>query len=208
MRKGAYFLIAPGIKSAQELINKKIAVTNLTSVDHITSEEMLRTKGVNPAGVIVLGLGNEGLRIQSLRAGVVDALAIAPPHHLSLMNLGFHALAGPQDVRRVRPLSGIAATNRLLKEKPQVIKQMNRALLKAHRFVFENKQRTTEIMAKWLAQPMESAAGSYDLLLLTLSRNGEISDEEWETLNIKPRSVDEVRDFSLLRQAQRELGTK
>ena len=55
---------------------------------------------------------------------------------------------------------------------------------------------------------MESAAGSYDLLLLTLSRNGEISDEEWETLNIKPRSVDEVRDFSLLRQAQRELGTK
>ena len=55
---------------------------------------------------------------------------------------------------------------------------------------------------------MESAAGSYDLLLLTLSRNGEIPDEEWETLNIKPRSVDEVRDFSLLRQAQRELGNQ
>jgi len=53
-----------------------------------------------------------------------------------------------------------------------------------------------------------TAAGSYDLLLLTLSRTGEISDEEWETLNIKPRSVDEVRDFSLLRQAQRELETK
>jgi len=85
---------------------------------------------------------------------------------------------------------------------------MNRALLKSLRFVFENKQRTTEIMAKWLAQPMESAAGSYDLLLLTLSRNGEIPDEEWETLNIKPRSVDEVRDFSSLRQAQRERGTK
>jgi NitT/TauT family transport system substrate-binding protein len=76
VRKGAYFLIArPEIKSAQELINKKIAVTNLTSVDHITSEEMLRTKGVNPTGVTFLGLGNEGLRIQSLRAGVVDALA-------------------------------------------------------------------------------------------------------------------------------------
>jgi hypothetical protein len=63
-------------------------------------------------------------------------------------------------------------------------------------------------MAKWLAQPMESAAASYDLLLLTLSRNGEISDEEWETLNIKPRSVEEVRDFASLRQAQRELGNK
>jgi hypothetical protein len=55
---------------------------------------------------------------------------------------------------------------------------------------------------------MESAAGSYDLLVLSLSRNGEISDEEWETLNIKPRSLDAVRDFSSLRQAQKELGTK
>jgi hypothetical protein len=61
-------------------------------------------------------------------------------------------------------------------------------------------------MAKWLAQPMESASGSYDLLLLTLSRSGEISDDEWETLNIRPRSVADVRDFSSLRQAQRELG--
>ena len=38
----------------------------------------------------------DGVLTHSLRAGVVDALAIAPPHHLSLMNLGFHALAGPQ----------------------------------------------------------------------------------------------------------------
>lgn len=209
VRKGAYFLIAGSeIKTVQELTSKKIAVTNLTSVDHITAEEMLRTRGVNPAGVTFLGLGNEGLRIQSLRAGVVDAIAIAPPHHLSLMNLGFHALAGPQDVRRVRPLSGMAVANRLLKEKPQVIKQMTRALLKSHRFIFENKQKTTEIMAKWLAQPTESASGSYDLLLLTLSRNGEISDDEWESLNIRPRSVEDVRDFSSLRQAQREMGTK
>jgi hypothetical protein len=116
------------------------------------------------------------------------------------MNLGFQTLAGPQDVERVRPLSGIAAANRLLKERPLVIKQMIRALLKSHRFIFESRQRTT-------AQPMESAAGSYDLLLLTLSKNEEISDDEWETLNIKPRSVEDVRQFSLLRQAQRELGS-
>ncbi|HWO42092.1 MAG TPA: hypothetical protein VNO43_09840 [Candidatus Eisenbacteria bacterium] len=63
-------------------------------------------------------------------------------------------------------------------------------------------------MAKWLAQPMESAAGFYDLLLLTLSANGEISDEEWTSLNIAPRSVDEVRDFSFLREARRELGIR
>ena len=62
-------------------------------------------------------------------------------------------------------------------------------------------------MAKWLAPAVESS-GSYDLLLWIPSRNGEISDDEWESSNIRPRSVGDVRDFSSLRQAQRELGTK
>jgi NitT/TauT family transport system substrate-binding protein len=151
VRKGAYFLIArPEIKSAQELSGKKIAVTNLSSVDHVTAEEMLRTKGVHPAGVTFLGLGNEGLRIQSLRAGAVDAIAIAPPHHLNLMNVGFLALAGPQDVQRARPLSGIAVTNRLLKEKPQTVKQMIKALLISHKFIFENKAKTADVMINGL----------------------------------------------------------
>jgi len=38
--------------------------------------------------------------------------------------------------------------------------------------------------------------------------HGEITDQEWERLMEKPRPVDEIRDFTLLRQAQRELGVK
>jgi ABC-type nitrate/sulfonate/bicarbonate transport system substrate-binding protein len=209
VRKGAFFLMArPEFKSVQELTGRKIGVTNLTSVDHVSLEEMLRNKGMNLSAVTFLGLGNEGLRMQALRAGAIDAIAIAPPHHLQLMSLGFNALAGPQDVQRARPLSGIAIHSHLLKDKPQAIKQLTRALLRAHKFIFENKPKTTEVMMKWLQLPQEAAAGSYDLLLLTLSRNGEITDEEWETLGIKPKTPPDVRDFTLLRQAQKELGIK
>jgi hypothetical protein len=63
-------------------------------------------------------------------------------------------------------------------------------------------------MMQWLKLSREAAAGSYDLLLLTLSRNGEISDAEWDALGIKPKTVHDVRDFTLLRQAQQELGIK
>jgi ABC-type nitrate/sulfonate/bicarbonate transport system substrate-binding protein len=209
VRKGAYFLMArPELKSIQDLANKKIGVTNLTSVDHVTAEEMLRNKGMNLGAVTFLGLGNEGLRIQALRAGAIDAIAIAPPHHLSLMSLGFNALAGPQDVQRARPLSGIAVANRLLKEKPQTVKLMTRALLRSHKFIFENKAKTVGVMMRWLQLSQEAAVDSYDLLLLTLSRNGEITDEEWETLSIKPKTVQDVRDFALLRQAHKELAIK
>lgn len=60
-------------------------------------------------------------------------------------------------------------------------------------------------MLRWLEQTPEVADRSYDLLLNSLSRNGEITDQEWELLTEKKRSADEVRDFSLLREAQREL---
>jgi hypothetical protein len=63
--------------------------------------------------------------------------------------------------------------------------------LKAHRFIFENKQETIRVMMHWLSQPPDVAARSYELALMSLSKNGEIPDP-----------LDEVRDYTLLREAQ------
>ena len=52
------------------------------------------------------------------------------------------------------------------------------------------------------------AERSYDLLLISLSRNGEITDREWDILTEKKKAADEVRDFSLLREVQKELKIK
>jgi len=38
-----------------------------------------------------------------------------------------------------------------------------------------------------------------------LSRDGEISDQDWEKLIEKNRPLDEVRDFRLLREAEKEI---
>jgi hypothetical protein len=40
---------------------------------------------------------------------------------------------------------------------------------------------------------------------ISLSRNGEITDHEWDMLTEKRKPVDEVRDFTLLRDVQKEL---
>ena len=39
----------------------------------------------------------------------------------------------------------------------------------------------------------------------SLSRNGEITDQEWELLTEKKKTAEEVRDFTLLREVQKEL---
>jgi ABC-type nitrate/sulfonate/bicarbonate transport system substrate-binding protein len=152
-----------------------------------------------------IALGESPVRAQALRAGLVDAISITSPFDLTLQSEGFRLLAGPQDVQLALPTSGLAVSNRTLQQNPQLVKRAVRALLKAHRFVFENKKEVLPEMIRYLDQSAGVAERSYDLLVGSLSRNGEITDQEWDALTEKKKTPDEVRDFSILREAQKEL---
>jgi len=78
-------------------------------------------------------------------------------------------------------------------------------MLKAHKFVFENKPETVQIMTRWLEQSLEVAERSYELANISLSRDGEITDADWDKLIENRRIIDEVRDSGLLRDTQKEL---
>jgi len=95
-----------------------------------------------------------------------------------------------------------------LQQNPRMVKRSVRALLKAHRFVFENRKEVLPEMIRYLDQTPAVAERSYDLLVGSLSRNGEITDQEWDALTEKKKTADEVRDFTILREAQRELKIK
>jgi hypothetical protein len=64
-------------------------------------------------------------------------------------------------------------------------------------------------MLKSLPQPQEVASRSYDLELKALAKDGQMTDSEMESLierlGEKKRPLDEVRDFSPVRQALKEL---
>jgi hypothetical protein len=67
-------------------------------------------------------------------------------------------------------------------------------------------------MTQWLPQPMEIASHSYDLELKALTRDGQMTDDEIENLiarlGEKKRPLDQVRDFTPVRQALKELEDK
>jgi NitT/TauT family transport system substrate-binding protein len=209
VKKSEHFLVARrDIKDVSELKGKKIAVSTLLGTDQIAAEEILRSKGFNPTLLQPLAVGDAPLRAQALRTGLVDASSISSPHDLLLKDEGFNVLGGPEDVKYALPTSGLAVSHRFLQEKPQLIKQLLRALLKGHRFIFENRQETVNIMTRWLSQSPEMAEHSYQLSLVSLARNGEITDYEWERLTEGKKPLADVRDFTLLRQAQKELGIR
>jgi NitT/TauT family transport system substrate-binding protein len=212
LKKGMYFLIVrPEIKDVQDLKGKKLGVATIRGTDQLVAEELLRSKGFNPALVQQIVIGETPLRAQALVAGVVQVVSLSPPHDLMLQQMGYKVLAGPPELGL--PASGLFTSDRQLKENPQVVKRTLRALLKAGRFISDNRQETIAVMLKWLPQAQEIAARSYDVELKALTKDGQMTDGEMESLierlGEKKRPLDEVRDFSPVRQALKELeGSK
>ena len=209
LKKGIYFLMVRPeiIKDIQDLKGKKLGVTAVNGGDHLIGKELLRSKGLDPNLVQAIAVGEPALRTQAVLSGVVQAVSVSPPHDVMLQQLGLKAIAGPPEVGV--PSSGLFAADRLLKENPQILRRTLRALLKANRFIEENRQETIRIMAQAVPQSPEAAARSYDVELKALAKDGQMTDAEMESLmerlSDKKRPLDEVRDFSYARLALKEL---
>src|ERR1041384_852000 len=113
VRKTDHFLISrPEFKTVQDLRGKRLGVSTLFGTDQLAAEEMMQSKGLNPGAMQVIALGDAPVRVQALRTGLVEAIAMNSPHDLALIKSGYNALAGPQDVKRALPLAGLAVKDR------------------------------------------------------------------------------------------------
>jgi len=207
-KRGPYYLLArPEFKDIQQLKGKKLGVATLRGSDHLVAEELLQSKGFNPSWIQVLAVGDAATRFQALSSGAVDVIAVSTPHDLMLRQKGFATLAGPPEVGL--PGACVFTPERYLRENPLTVRKALKALLRAQQFILENRHETIQALLQWLPQSPEVAAHSYDYELKGLSRDGLMTDAELEAVMVKlgdkKRPIDEVRDFSLARQAMKEL---
>ncbi len=208
-KRGVYYLIAhPSVKDIQDLKGKKLGVSSIRGADHLVAEELLKSKGFNPAQLQPVALGDTSVRLQSVLTGAVEVTALSPPHDLMAQKSGGKVLAGPPEIGM--PASGMITSDRLIKENPQFVRRGVRAILKANRLIEENRQETIKVLLQWVKQTPEIAARSYDVEIKTIQRDGTMSDADVENFidrlgNEKKRSLDDVRDFSFARQAWKEL---
>jgi len=208
LKKGVYYLIAhPSIQDIQDLKGKKLGVSSIRGSDHLVAEELLKSKGFNPAQLQPVVLGDTSVRLQSVITGAVEVTTLSPPHDLMAQRAGAKVLAGPPEVGM--PASGMITSDRVIKENPQFVRRGVRAMLRANRMIEENRQETIRILLHWVKQTPEIAARSYDSELKTIQRDGIMSDADMENfldrLSDKKRPLDELRDFSFARQAWKEL---
>jgi len=215
--KSPYYIIArPGIKTVAELRGKKLAAQQRGLSDRVMAEAILEANGIDLKDVQFVTIsGDLPVRMSVLTGGLADAVCLIPPGPVLLEKEGHRIIAGPNDVKLGVPTNGLTATHQRLAEKRAEAKKVVRSLIRGLRFVRERREETIAIMAQWLGQKPDIAARSYDLIVAGYSQDGGTSDATWQALIDsrvqsvglpRPASLDQVRDFTLLREVQKNLN--
>ena len=205
----------PEIKTINDLRGRRIGTQRIGGSDHLAAEAILQAKGFDLKDIqfVTLG-GDEPVRVEILRKGLVDAICCVPPGPVRLAREGYNILGGPKDLKIGSPISALAVTDSRLKSNREETKKVLRAVLHGLRFMHERKEDTILIMSRWLNQTADVARDSYDSILPSFSPDGGTIDKTFEfaiearkatVKSDKPIPLSQVRDISLLREVQKEL---
>ena len=205
----------PEIKTINDLRGKRIGTQRIGGSDHLAAEAILQAKGLDLKDIQFVTLaGDEPVRVEILKKGLVDAICTVPPGPVRLAREGYNVLGRPKDLKVGSPISAVAVTDSRLKSNREETKKVLRAVLRGLRFMHERKEETIQIMGRWLSQTADVARDSYDSILPSFSADGSTPDKTFEfaidarkatVKSDKPIPVSQVRDFSLLREVQKEL---
>jgi NitT/TauT family transport system substrate-binding protein len=218
MDSSTHLLIArPEFKTLKELKGKTLAVSTFGATSDVAARMMFKQGGVDPERELkVIPLGGERARYAALREGIVQVAVLSPPTDSEAMKLGYNVLSRFFEHFKM-PFTGLGANTKKLKEKPEEVKRMIKAMLRANRFVRQNREGSIQTLMDWIRVDRESAAATYDSTWRIFSEDGAMSesglklviDQGREAMKIeRPVAIAEVAETGFLRDAQKELGIK
>lgn len=207
----------PAIKSVKELKGKTIGVGSYGSTPDIIARMVVKHYGIDPETEIkMIALGSDSARLTALKEGVVDAIIVAPPVDFEGKKMGFNILSRAGDILRF-PYNGLGTSVKKLTDKPDEVKRVIRAIVKANGFIRRNRDGAIQVLVNWTKTKPEFAEAAYDSTVNVFSQDGTIPEDGLrivienfrKSMNIsRPIPLAEVSDSTLLFEAQRELGIR
>ena len=207
----------PEIKSVKELKGKTMGVQAYGATDHLAAAMMLKHFGVDPDKEIkTVALGPASARLAALKEGVVDVAVMSPPADAEAKKLGFSILTRAYEVFNF-PFVGLGTRVKKIQERPEEVKRTIKALIKANRFIRQNREGAIQILVQWGRTEPDLAAAAYDSAFKVYNLDGSIPEDGLRSVIEQAKqdakitreiALSEVSDMTVLREAQRELGVK
>jgi ABC-type nitrate/sulfonate/bicarbonate transport system substrate-binding protein len=149
-----------------------------------------------------------------LESGLVDAAVVAPPSDALAEARGFKSLVRTRDIL-LFPVNGVGLHEQKLRNNRGEVKRVLRALLKANRFILDDKKGAIDILQRWGRTSLAVAEQGYLSSAANYSRNLLAPRDALEKviqstkLNIDLKRdvpLDDVFDLSIVREILREMG--
>ena len=213
-----YYLVAQkDIQSVAELKGKRVGVSQFGGTSDLSARLALKHFGIEPErDAVLIQIGAEGTRMAALRAGSVSAIIVPVPAVAILQRDGFNVVSFVGDVVEFAS-NGYTTTDQRIKEHPQEVKKIVRALYRGLRYAKENSKGTIEVIQKEWKVDAEIAQGSYQAIIKALNDDGIIGEKQLKVhfdiirrleKNIGEIPVEKVVDFRLLKEVREELSGK
>jgi NitT/TauT family transport system substrate-binding protein len=207
----------PEYKSLKELKGKTLGISSFGATPDVAARMMLKHVGLDPEKEIkILALGSDAARLAALKQRVVDVVVISPPADTQMEKQGYRILARAYELFSF-PYLGLGTHTRKIKEKPDEIRRVIKATIRANRFIRDNRDETVRILIGWGKVEREFAYASYDALRNLFNADGAVPEDGLKLVIDQARrsakvtrevAPNEVIDLSFLREAQAELGIK
>jgi ABC-type nitrate/sulfonate/bicarbonate transport system substrate-binding protein len=214
----SYSLVAnPKFKTVQDLKGKKIGVTgSLGATNHVSLVIALEKLGMSPKDFNILALPPTEM-VRSLESGFLDAVSLNPPALFLATKKGFPIILDIGSLVEM-PGGGLTVLDKDIKGKPDEVKRVIRAMQSAKDAMRKSKNKSVDLMIRLLKMDRESAAGTYDVFMKTLSADGVPTragmDNLVKSIQAQGRFVDkkpafsDIADDRLAKEVAKELGYK
>jgi ABC-type nitrate/sulfonate/bicarbonate transport system substrate-binding protein len=213
-----FALIArPEFKSVSELRGKTIGLNTFGGNIEIVTRLIFKHYGLDPdKDIKFLALGVSEHRFAAMKQGLAAATLGTPPLDFFGQKMGFVVLTRAHELFSY-PASGVLASVKKIKERPDEVKRVIKAGIKANRYFRQNREGTIQIMTEWMKINRETATATYEGVLKAFNDDGSVPEDGFRLLIDETKkqakvsrqvSLSDVADLSILREAQRELGIK
>jgi NitT/TauT family transport system substrate-binding protein len=213
-----YLVTGPKIKRVEDLKGKTFGISSFGGTPHSEAIMILRKYGMNPEkDVTFLQIGGSSSRYAALESGAVDAVMLVPPFNNFAKKRGFNQLLSFNEIMNI-PLGGLAVHNQKIKDKPDEIVKMIKAVLRATDYIRTRKNDILPFLeSKWGIKEPDIRENIYREMVDLYSRDGISSEETMknvvqlvrETRKSKDdKSLADIFDWSFAKKAQAELKLK
>ena len=159
-----------------------VAVSNPGTGSDVAGRRIVRHFGLEPEKDVKFTPGgtDEG-RLIRLQQGLVDATLVPVPLDLRARKLGLNVLARAQEIYSYAG-GGLATTTKKIIDKPEEIKRVINAGIKASRYVKANADGTIQAYRDWRRTDRETAATAYEFLSKAINEDGSLPEQGFRLL--------------------------